>query len=282
MSKNTLPPVGLIGLGIIGSRVAANLRKAGVELSVWSRTPKPEPGFLGSIAAVAANSKVVQIFVHDDGALGQVIEELLPAIEERHVICCHSTVSPAAVKQAATAVQARGAGFLEAPFTGSRDAAAAGKLAFYVSGEAEALEKARAVLEINAAHLIELGSGIGTAAVLKIATNMISATTVCILAEALALSRACGVDDENLARALAVNGCRSPLTDMKLPAMRSGDYSPHFSLGNMLKDAGFALELAEAGAADLAVLRATAERLQRGVDNGSATSDYSVVMRQLA
>ncbi len=274
-------PVGVIGLGIIGTRVAANLREAGAEVAVWSRTPKPEPGFLGSAADVAANSEVIQIFVSDDAALASVIDIMRPALGPAHTVCCHATVSPAAVRTAAAEVAATGAAFLEAPFTGSKDAAAAGKIAFYLAGDETAIKRARPVLEINAAHLVEVGTEIGTAAVLKIATNMISATTVCILAEALAVSRACGVDDEAFARALEVNGCRSMLTGMKLPAMRERDYSPHFSLQNMLKDARFGLDLATAGKLDASVLQAAARRLQTSADAGDGALDYAAVMKQL-
>lgn len=280
MQVNNQSCVGVIGLGIIGSRVAANLRAAGFDTVVWSRTPRDEPGFVSSIGEAAGKSRMIQIFVSDDQALGQVMDGILPTLGPEHVVCCHSTVSPGAVKQAAEQVSRRGAGFVEAPFTGSRDAAAAGRLAFYVAGDPAAVARARPVLQVNAAHLIDLGSEIGGAAVLKIATNMISATTVCVLAEALALTRACGVDDGDLARALSVNGCRSPLVDMKLPGMMTGDYSPHFSLDNMLKDARFALELALSSGVDLEVLAAAADRLGQGSAAGAGALDYSAVMLQ--
>lgn len=282
MFSRKLPPVGVIGLGIIGTRVAANLREAGAEVAVWSRTPKPEPGFLGSAAEVAANSEVIQIFVSDDAALAEVIDNMRPQLGSGHTVCCHATVSPAAVRAAAAVVVATGAGFLEAPFTGSRDAAAAGTIAFYLAGDEPVIKRAKPVLEVNAAHLVQVGTEIGAAAVLKIATNMISATTVCILAEALAVTRACGVDDEAFASALEVNGCRSMLTGMKLPGMREGDYTPHFSLQNMLKDARFGLDLAVAGNIDATVLAAAAKRLQAGADAGDGALDYSAVMKQLA
>lgn len=280
MSENKIPSVGIIGLGIIGSRAAGNLRKAGVDLVLWSRTPRTDPGFVASPVELAGHADVIQIFVDNDQALESVLDQLVPALTDRHCVCCHSTVSPSTVRSACDRVRQAGAGFVEAPFTGSRDAAASGKLAFYVAAADEDLERARPVLEVNAAHMVMLGPEIGRAAVLKIATNMISGTTVCILAEALALVRSCGVNDESLARALEVNGCRSPLTDMKMPAMREQDYSPHFSLANMLKDARLAMDLAQQNGIGASVLAAAAERMERGVGDGRGDSDYAAVFEQ--
>ena len=73
MSRRNIKNVGLIGLGIIGQRVAESLRRHGFHVFVWNRTPRPVPNFLGSPAAVAELCGFVQIFVADD-------EALLPAL----------------------------------------------------------------------------------------------------------------------------------------------------------------------------------------------------------
>jgi 3-hydroxyisobutyrate dehydrogenase-like beta-hydroxyacid dehydrogenase len=85
------PRAGVIGLGIIGSRVAARLAAAGFPLSVWNRTPRELPGVPASAsdpAAVAENSDIVQIFVADDAALRGTLEKTLPSIGPHHVLLC--------------------------------------------------------------------------------------------------------------------------------------------------------------------------------------------------
>ena len=80
MARPARQNAGVIGLGIIGSRVAANLRKAGYQTWVWNRTPRPEPNFLSSAAEVAESARVVQIFVSDGPALIETLEAMAPAL----------------------------------------------------------------------------------------------------------------------------------------------------------------------------------------------------------
>src|ERR1051325_5092317 len=101
MARRIRKNVGVIGLGIIGSRVCDYL----------------------------------QIFVSDDEALTQVAEQLTPALAPRHIVFAHPTVSPHCMHQASELVERRGGRFVEAPFTGSKMAAEKGELVYYVAGD---------------------------------------------------------------------------------------------------------------------------------------------------
>ena len=96
MPRKSPKNVGLIGLGIIGSRVAVGLRSEGFQVYVWNRTPKAAPNFLGSPAEVAEAADIIQIFVADSGALFSVIEAMGDALTPDHVVVCSSTVGPEA------------------------------------------------------------------------------------------------------------------------------------------------------------------------------------------
>lgn len=268
--------VGVLGLGIIGSRVAQNLRDKGWKTFVWNRTPQEHPDVLDSPGAVAGQAQVLQIFVRDGDALLSVVDAIAAQLGEGHVVLNHATVSPAATNEAALRVSKTGAAFLDCPFTGSRDAAEQGKLNYYVGGERAVVERIRAVLDASAQTVTLLGD-IGHATVLKIATNMISATTVAILSEALAVCEKGGVDPQKMEQALAVNGCASGLSAMKLPTMLTGDYLPHFSLKNMLKDANFGLALADQSGMKLPVLSSAATAMIEQMEAGRGEDDYSVV-----
>jgi len=243
------PRAGVIGLGIIGSRVAARLAHAGFPLAVWSRSPKVLPGLppaAENLPSLAEQADILQVFVSDDAALRETIEKLLPSLQSRHVILCHATVAPESVRAAADAVTARGAAFLDAPFTGSRDAAAQGQITYYIGGEAAALERAKPVLEASAKAIIILG-GIGAASAVKIATNIMAAAAAVSLAEAVNLLRANGIDPAILPSVLENNAARSGVADLKLPCMLGDDFAPRFSAKNMRKDLRLAREAAAPG-----------------------------------
>src|ERR1035437_3745915 len=123
MSRRTRKNVGIIGLGIIGSRVCDVLRRKGFHVFVWNRTPRPIPNFVGAPAELAEMCDCLQIFVSDDDALDYVIKQLSPGLAARHLVIAHSTVTPNTMTSAAEAVARRGARFVEAPFTGDKEAA---------------------------------------------------------------------------------------------------------------------------------------------------------------
>ena len=133
MSRRIRRNVGVIGLGIIGSRVANVLREKGLQVFVWNRTPRPVPNFVGGPSEIAEMCDVIQLFVSDDDALLEVCRQLAPVLEPRHIVVAHSTVAPHTMRDAANVVERRGARFIEAPFTGSKEAAAKGELLFFMS-----------------------------------------------------------------------------------------------------------------------------------------------------
>ena len=266
--------VGILGLGIIGSRVAANVKAAGHEVSVWNRTA--QPGAEISPAVVAEKSEILQIFVRDDEALAQVLEVLLPTLGAHHIVLNHATVSPAATALAASQVVQTGAKFLDCPFTGSKMAAENAKLVYYVGGDSAVLEDVRVVLEAGSAKIMHVGET-GHATILKLATNLISAVTVKGVEEALRLTTALGVDAKHLLAAEEANGNFSPLIGMKLSAMLNGEFEPHFSLKNMLKDADYALALASGKNLSAPALASVAEAMRSAQKAGLGEQDFCVI-----
>jgi 3-hydroxyisobutyrate dehydrogenase len=174
-------------------------------------------------------------------------------------------------------VKQSGAKFLDCPFTGSRDAAGGGQLVYYVGGSAELLETVRPVLEKSSKEIIPLGN-VGEATVLKLVTNMVSATTVQILAEAMAVTAAAGIPLEKFLRAMEGNANCSGLVRMKVPAMTKRDFTPHFTLKNMLKDSRFALELAQEQGLELPTLQATSQCMAELTEQGRGEEDFSVLI----
>src|SRR5438067_8609112 len=132
MSRRTRKNIGLVGLGLIGDRIRQVLRRKGFQVFVWNRTPRPVPNFVGAPAELAEMCDFVQVFVSDDEALLFVVKQLSPALAARHIVIAHPTVAPHTMSAAAQIVERRGARFIEAPFTGSKEAAEKVELVYYI------------------------------------------------------------------------------------------------------------------------------------------------------
>lgn len=279
MQQPGMETVGVIGLGIIGSRVAQCLRDADYHVYVWNRSPKSEPNFVASPGEIAKLAKRIQIFVANGEALVEVVRAMAGDLTSEHVVINNCTADPESVVEAYQIAKEAGARFLDAPFTGSKEAAAQGALVYYVGGDSKVLERVAGILEVSSKQVLPVGR-VGEATVLKIATNMISAATVEVLSEAYGLVKAAGMDPDRLRLAVENNACGSTLTSMKLPSIIEGDYDTHFSLKHMFKDAQYALSLAKDLQVDLPALSTTANVMYRTMKEGHSDADYSVVARR--
>ncbi len=278
MRRKSRKNVGVIGLGIIGSRAAAGLRAAGFQVFVWNRSARAIPNFLGSPADVAAACDLIQLFVADAPALMEVLAALAPKLTASHVIICSATIGPEATLEAARFVEERGARFLDAPFTGSKLAAERRQLVYYVGGDDATFLPARPMLEATSKTIIRTG-GIGDAALIKVVTNQIAAVSIQVLAEALAIVRKAGVPPEVFAAALEHNAARSGTMDLKLPKMLSADYEPHFSLKHMFKDVQLSIHLANSMNLDTPTAAVTAGVLFGAIKRGWGDLDFSSIFR---
>lgn len=279
MSIRARKNVGVIGLGIIGRRVADNLRERGFHVFVWNRTPRAVPNFVGSPAEVAEICDLIQIFVSDDEALLQTVQRITRDLSPNHIVMAHCTVSPDTMRAAAEIVQKRGARFLDAPFTGSKMAAEKGQLVYYVGGDEAALRQVRPVLEASSKEIVEVGR-VGDATTIKVATNMVTAASVQGAAEALALIAKSGLPVEKFAEAMRNNGSNSSTLDMKLPMMMDGNFEPHFSVKHMLKDVVIATRLARSFGIEFGATDASRLGLLEEMRQGRGDDDYSSLFRQ--
>ena len=267
--------VGVIGLGIIGSRVAKNLRKKGFEVYVWNRTPKAEPNFVSSPAEVAKAAQIIQIFVSNDAAVLETLAALRTALTPNHLILIHSTISPEAVQKARDAVTSTGAHLVDAPFTGSKGAAENGQIVYYLAGDKADLARAQPVLEASRKALVYF-SRFGDASLVKIATNMVTAAIVQALTEALTITERAGIDPQELVTAIENNACRSGVSDFKLKAIIARDFDPNFSLMNMLKDSRLALGLAKSLGLQLPLAQTVNDFLTEADAKGWSQQDFAV------
>lgn len=271
--------VGIIGLGIIGTRVAQRLRGAGFSVFVFNRSPRPVPNFLGSPAQMVAQCSVIQLFIRTGQDLEDVAQLLTDGgLRERHLVINSATVEPEAVEAAAMRLQKCGAAFVNAPFMGSRAAAEAGQLIYFAGGSEAALRQAQPVLAASSREIVKMRSP-REAALSKLAANMLVAAQVVGLAEVLGFVEACGLDNAAFLKALEPTVAASPLMQMKGAHMLAGEYDAHFTLANMLKDARMAEQVAGKNDVWAPLTEATSEILAQGVKEGLGELDFSAVAR---
>ena len=268
--------ISVFGLGIIGEIWARNLNADGDTVRGWNRTPKSLPFYTPNARAAAAAAELIIIVVADPPAVQNVLDQILPALHPGQLVIQSSTISPDATKKFAAQVQATGAAFLEAPFTGSKPAAEQRKTVYYIGGDADLLERARPVLARLSGNILHIGP-IGSASALKLAMNVNIALVGQALCESLTLARAAGISDDQYFTALKINVSRSGVSDLKEPKLRTGDFAPQFSLKHMGKDLHLALGMA--GELSLPQTEALVKLYEAGLRSGWGDQDFITLMR---
>jgi 3-hydroxyisobutyrate dehydrogenase-like beta-hydroxyacid dehydrogenase len=279
VSTGVAERVGVIGLGIIGGVWARHYQAAGVLEGTWNRSPKP--GALRPAAdpgALARCCSVLHVVVADPPAVDGVLSALDGELGPRHLVVQSTTIDPKSASRFAERVRARGASYLEAPFMGSRPAAEARKIAFLTGGEAGVFERAHALLSLLSGSVRHVGD-VPSAAGLKLCFNLQVAIQMEGICESLHLARQLGVSDEHFFRTLEGTVLWSGFHAAKEPKLRSGDFSPQFSVKNMLKDIRLATELARPGTTPLGL--AVRDRLAHADRSGLSDQDMSALLQAL-
>ncbi len=282
--------VGLIGLGTMGSGMAANLLKAGFPLAVYNRTASKAERFAALGARVASSpadasrgASVIVSMLSDDAAsrdawLGQ--DGALAAADDGCVLVEASTVSPAWIAELSQHAGERGLTLLDAPVTGSRVQAEGGQLTFLVGGSNEALAKATPVLQAMSKEIVPLGPT-GSGAKLKLLNNFLCGVQVAALAEGLTWLERSGLDVEKALGVLKAGAPGSPLLGAISARMTSHDYSVNFLLRLMAKDLHYAGDAARALGVELTTAANAKALFENAIAQGFAEDDMSSVIEPL-
>ena len=268
--------VAVLGLGIIGSRCADNLAKAGWQVASWNRTPKGTPQEAGTAAEAIADAAIVSIYLKDSPAVREVIGGAVDALTSGQIVLNHATLDVDTTKWLADLCAEKGCRFLDCPFTGSKVAAGNGALAYYIGGDASLADELDEFLSATSTSRLHCGE-IGAATVIKLGTNLLSSSIVQATAEALAITKGHEVDPAVLQEAISRNVNSSKLVDMKLPQMLAGDYDAHFTLANMAKDSRYMLELAKAAGIETPAIAAVSARMHELSDKGMGDLDFAAL-----
>jgi 3-hydroxyisobutyrate dehydrogenase-like beta-hydroxyacid dehydrogenase len=270
--------VAVLGLGIVGSRVRERLIKAGYLVTCWSRTQRGLAGEKNTPREALEGAELVSIYLKDAPMVREVFEKAKSSLTRGVTVLNHATIDLTTTLWLAEQCVAKGCDFIDAPFTGSKDASATGQLLYYTAGDAELVESLSNFLAVTSKGRIHCGK-IGAATVIKLATNLISACTMQAMSEALAIAARHGVSPEIFTEAAIRNASGSPLMAMKYPGILKGDFEPHFTMANMWKDSRYALTLAETAGVHLPAITAVSARMGEMCAEGSGELDYSALAK---
>lgn len=278
--------VAFLGLGIMGGPMAANLVKAGHDVTVWNRTPGKtvEGARIASTPAEAAKGcEVVWMCVSDTKAVEQVLfgeNGVSSVLKTGMIVADSSTILPSASKDFAARVKKTGADFVDAPVTGSKLGAQSGQLVFIVGGEAAIIEKLKPLLSAMGKQTIHIGeNGLGESA--KIGMNLMIALIFEGFAEALTLTKKLGVDPAKFLELVGASMVRSGVTDMKGPLIQKRDFSPHFPLRLMHKDIKLMLEAGSNTGTELPGLKQVEKIYSESANAGQGDLDYAATIEVL-
>ena len=297
--------VAFLGLGIMGSRMAANLARAGFELSVWNRTAARAEQFstehraklARTPAEAASTAELVVTMVVDGHQVEEVLlgDEGVVAGADEGLLCVDcSTIGASATQRIAAALHRRGIRMVDAPVTGSAPRADDGTLTIMAGGTAADLARARAVLEATGTVIVHVGP-LGHGQMVKLLNNAVAATNATTLAQALIVAARAGIDLDALVEVMRNGSAASTMLELKAGPMREHDYTtlfkvgpsgreevrPFFRLDHMLKDVRLCLEEAQAAGVPFPFAALTRDLLAATSGRGLGEADFSALVEVL-
>ena len=281
--------IGFVGLGIMGSAMAANLLKAGFEVTVWNRSGDKCAPLVGlgataalSPRAVAESSDVVIAMMATPAAVQSVrdgAEGIVAGLSAGKGYIDMSTVDAGTSMESALLANGKGALFLEAPVAGSRKPAEEATLTIMAAGDRGLYDSALPVLEKMGKKIMFLGET-GRAARMKLANNLVMCGMLTALSEGLALAAGSGLDTAQLLEVLDSGAVANPMFRMKGAQIAANKEFPvAFPLRHMQKDLRLALRLAEEIGQPLFATATINELYKAALSRGLGDEDFAAVSR---
>jgi 3-hydroxyisobutyrate dehydrogenase len=281
--------VAFLGLGIMGSRMAANLSRAGFEVHAWNRTRARAEELEGvavadtpAEAAAAAGTAITMVVDAPQ------VEEVLfgpngaaEGLPEGGLAIDMSTIAPSASRAIAGRLAERGIAFLDAPVTGSKPKAEDGTLTIMAGGDPADFERARPLFEAMGKLVLHVGPQ-GHGSMVKLVNNTVAAVNTAALAEGLSLARTAGLDLDRVVEVLGAGSGASAMLDLKARPIIERDYEPLFKLGHMLKDVRHCLDEARQLGVELPLAAAAEELYARAEQAGHYDDDFAAVAESTA
>ncbi len=246
MASDAIKTVGYVGLGTMGAPMAANLLKAGFDVTVWNRTsskcdPLKEQGakVAKSPADIAEQGPdVILLNVSDTPDVEAVLfgdDGIASKAKEGLIVIDNSTISPVATVEFAARLKEQGVTFLDAPVSGGDIGAQKGTLSIMVGGDEAAFNKSKPVFEAMGKNITLLGPA-GTGQACKACNQISVCVNLLATCEAISLAKATGLDLDKMIEVVSGGAGGSWQLANLGPKIAAGDYDPGFMVDLVLKD----------------------------------------------
>jgi len=260
MTQTGRPPIGFIGLGIMGRPMAGHLLRGGHPLTVYNRTRSKtaELQAQGAVVAespaeVAARSEIVIVMVTDTPDVRQVVAGpggVIEGVRRGSVVVDMSTISPQAERALDEALRARGAALVDAPVSGGDVGAREATLAIMAGGDPHAFERVRPILDLLGKSITYCGPS-GSGQLAKLCNQILVSVTLLAVSEALVFARKNGLDPSTMISAVSGGAAQSwQLTNLG-PRIIKRDFAPGFMVDLVQKDLRLVLEASDEGGVSL-------------------------------
>jgi len=284
--------IGFIGLGIMGSHMAANLVRAGYDVTGFDVVPagvekllqaggKPAP----TIAEAVAGAEVVITMLPDSPQVAEVVlgpGGVFEAARSEHpagvLLIDMSSIAPETSIEVAKAGTALGVRVLDAPVSGGEQGAIKASLSIMVGGAAEDFEAARPIFEDLGRTIVHVG-GHGAGQTVKAANQLMVAGIISLVSEAIVLLEASGVDGQRGLEVLAGGLAGNRILDLKAESMLGRQFEPGFRIDLHHKDMGIALASGRAAGVALPVTGVVAQLVASARAQGYGSLDHSALLK---
>lgn len=274
--------VHVIGIGKMGLPMALHFRRGGHSVSVQDTATERlalarAAGLAIDAQALRGAEVVLSSLPHDDALLavgGQVVREA----SRGTIYVDTSTVSPRVSAAVARACAEAGIAHVRATVSGNNHMAEAAQLTVMASGPREAYDTVQPLLQLLGPARFWLGDG-EQARLMKLVVNLMIAQTSAMLAEALALGRKGGLQWEDMWSVLSASAVASPILKAKAVQLSKRDFTPTFTVEQMIKDLGLILGAGSANHVPLPQTAATLQLMQAAVAQGRGGEDYAAIIR---
>jgi 3-hydroxyisobutyrate dehydrogenase-like beta-hydroxyacid dehydrogenase len=277
----------VVGLGKMGLPMATHVRRGGHSVTTDDLDPQRLELALAAGLGVARGASGIAVAdavlssLPDDAALLAVAAQVARHARPGTIFVDTSTVSPAASAQAARACEAAGLRYLRAAVSGNSRMAEAAQLTVLASGPRDAYETMLPVLQQLGPTQFWLGEG-EQARLMKLVVNLLIVQTSAMLGEALALGQSGGLAWEEMWQVLAASAVASPILRAKAEPLARRDFTPTFTVEQMIKDLGLILQAAAAGHVPLPQTAATLQLMHSCVAHGEGGEDYAAIIKAAA
>jgi 3-hydroxyisobutyrate dehydrogenase-like beta-hydroxyacid dehydrogenase len=283
-SSNSLKPVGVIGLGLLGTALAERLIDGGYPIRVWNRSREKAEALIARGAQWSDNPlsecEIIVVCLYTTTVVEEVLAQLDVGLRRGQIIVDTTTGDPSQTISLGSRLAERGVQYLEAPVAASSEQTRRGEALAMIAGEEQAFDNCREVIECLAPKSFYMGPW-GSATKMKLVNNLILGLNRAALAEGLVFAKAIRMDLAKVLEVLRAGNAYSVVMDVKGEKMIAGDFTPQGKLAQHHKDVRLILDEAKRAGIHLPMSHLHQQLLVSAEEAGFGEDDNSAIIRAI-